>query len=337
MTTLRASAVQIVSAPVGWACHDIIRDPFYLGYVGLALLSRTPHGEAAGRAGLGPLFPLSIMAGTDKTKNQVLGPAPIAVLVSPQLGENIGTAARAMANFGLHEMRLVDPRDGWPNEKALTSSSGANWIIENATVQATLPEALTDVNYVYATTARPRGMIKEVITPEQAGHDMRKRVARGERVAILFGRERTGLSNDEISMADVIVTAPVNPAFASINIAQAVLLMGYEWYKGQAETLGQQTPELAALEGPGLQTPDTRPATKEELFGFFDHLERELDIAGFFKTEDKKPGMLRNIRNLFGRAELTEQEVRSLRGIVSSLTRMHERRKELREKEQGEG
>ena len=337
MTTLRASAVQIVSAPVGWACHDIIRDPFYLGYVGLALLSHTPHGEAAGRAGLGPLFPLSIMAGTDKTKNQVLGPAPIAVLVSPQLGENIGTAARAMANFGLHEMRLVDPRDGWPNEKALTSSSGANWIIENATVQATLPEALTDVNHVYATTARPRGMIKEVITPEQAGHDMRKRVARGERVAILFGRERTGLSNDEISMADVIVTAPVNPAFASINIAQAVLLMGYEWYKGQAETLGQQTPELAALEGPGLQTPDTRPATKEELFGFFDHLERELDIAGFFKTEDKKPGMLRNIRNLFGRAELTEQEVRSLRGIVSSLTRMHERRKELREKEQGEG
>ena len=277
------------------------------------------------------------MAGTDKTKNQVLGPAPIAVLVSPQLGENIGTAARAMANFGLHEMRLVDPRDGWPNEKALTSSSGANWIIENATVQATLPEALADVNHVYATTARPRGMIKEVITPEQAGHDMRERVARGERVAILFGRERTGLSNDEISMADVIVTAPVNPAFASINIAQAVLLMGYEWYKGLAETLGQQTPELAALEGPGLQTPDTRPATKEELFGFFDHLERELDIAGFFKTEDKKPGMLRNIRNLFGRAELTEQEVRSLRGIVSSLTRMHERRKELREKEQGEG
>ena len=142
MTTLRASAVQIVSAPVGWACHDIIRDPFYLGYVGLALLSRTPHGEAAGRAGLGPLFPLSIMAGTDKTKNQVLGPAPIAVLVNPQLGENIGTAARAMANFGLHALRLVDPRDGWPNEKALTSSSGANWIIENATVHVTLEEAL---------------------------------------------------------------------------------------------------------------------------------------------------------------------------------------------------
>ncbi|MFN4144094.1 RNA methyltransferase [Aestuariivirga sp.] len=278
------------------------------------------------------------MAGTDKTRNQVLGPAPVAVLVNPQLGENIGTAARAMANFGLHELRLVDPRDGWPNEKALTSSSGANWIIENATVHAALDEALKDVNYVYATTARPRGMIKEVITPEQAGHDMRARVGRGERVAILFGRERTGLTNDEISMADVIVTAPVNPAFASINIAQAVLLMGYEWFKERAETLGQQTPELPALEGPGLQTPDTRPATKEELYGFFDHLERELDIAGFFKTEDKKPGMMRNIRNLFGRAELTEQEVRSLRGIVSSLTRAHERRREQRaQQERGEG
>jgi tRNA/rRNA methyltransferase len=276
-----------------------------------------------------PLFPAA-MSGTDKTKNQVLGPAPIAVLVNPQLGENIGTAARAMANFGLHELRLVEPRDGWPSEKAITASSGANWIIEAATIHATLEDALKDVNYVYATTARPRGMTKEVITPEQAGHDMRTRVARGEKVALLFGRERWGLSNDEVSMADVIVTAPVNPAFASINIAQAVLLMGYEWFKDQAATLGQQTPELAALEGPGLQTPDTRPATKEELNGFIAHLEHELDAAGFFKTEAKKPGMLRNIRNLFARAALTEQEVRSLRGIVSSLTRAHEKRKEGR-------
>ena len=268
------------------------------------------------------------MAGTDKTRNQVLGPAPIAVLVNPQLGENIGTAARAMANFGLHELRLVDPRDGWPNEKALTSSSGANWIIEGASVHETLADALKDVNYVYATTARPRGMIKEVITPEQAGDDMRARIARGEKLAILFGRERWGLNNDEVSLADVIVTAPVNPAFASINIAQAVLLMGYEWFKEQAESLGQQTPELPALDGPGLQTPDTRLATKEELYGFLEHLERELDVAGFFKTGDKKPGMLRNIRNLFARMNLTEQEARTLRGIVSSLTRAHERRRE---------
>ncbi len=277
------------------------------------------------------------MSGTDKTKNQILGPAPVTVLVHPQLGENIGTAARAMANFGLHDMRLVEPRDGWPNEKAITTSSGAHWILDMATVHENLADALKDMNYVYATTARPRGMIKEVITPEQAGDDMRARIARGEKVALLFGRERWGLSNDEVSMADVIVTAPVNPAFASINIAQAVLLMGYEWFKDQAETLGQQTPELAALEGPGLQTPDTRLATKEELNGFIGHLERELDNAGFFKTDDKKPGMLRNIRNLFARASLTEQEVRSLRGIVSSLTRAHEKRKEQREQKPKEG
>lgn len=267
------------------------------------------------------------MAGTDKTRNQVLGPAPLVVLVNPQLGENIGTAARAMANFGLHELRIVEPRDGWPNEKAVTAASGANWIIEGAAVVSDLASALKDVNYVYATTARPRGMTKEVITPEQAGQDMRMRIGRGERLAILFGRERWGLNNDEISISDVIVTAPVNPAFASINIAQAVLLMGYEWYKDQAETLGQKTPELAALEGPGLQTPDTRPATKEELYGFFVHLEQELDAAGFFKSLPKKPTMMRNIKNLYGRAELTEQEVRSLRGMVSSLTRTHERKK----------
>jgi tRNA/rRNA methyltransferase len=156
---------------------------------------------------------------------------------------------------------------------------------------------------------------------------MRARVQRGEKLAILFGRERWGLSNDEVSLADVIVTAPVNPAFASINIAQAVLLIGYEWYRHEATTIGQETPELPALDGPGLQTPDTRPATKDELYGFFQHLETELDAAGFFKTADKKPGMVRNIRNLFARAELTEQEVRSLRGMVASLSRTHLRRK----------
>ena len=268
------------------------------------------------------------MAGTDKTQNQVLGPAPVVVLVHPQLGENIGTAARAMANFGLHELRLVAPRDGWPNDRATTASSGAHWILDRAQVFSEVVSSLKNMNYVYATTARPRDMIKEVITPEQAGDDMRVRVGRGERVALLFGRERWGLSNDEVSLADVIVTAPVNPAFASINIAQAVLLMGYEWFKEHATTLGQQSPQLAALSGPGLQTPSTRLATKEELYGLFDHLERELDAAGFFKTEKKKPTMLLNIRNMFGRAQLTEQEIRSLRGMVSSLTRTHQRRRE---------
>lgn len=267
------------------------------------------------------------MSGTDKSRNQATGPSPVVVLVNPQLGENIGTAARAMANFGLHEMRIVEPRDGWPNKKAFTASSGAHWILEGARVFETLPQAMADMNFVLATTARPRGMAKDVITPVQAGDEMRKRIGRGERVAMLFGRERWGLSNDEISLADAIVTAPVNPAFASINIAQAVLLMGYEWYREQAPSLGQATPELPALDGPGLQTPGTRPATKDELHGFLEHLERELDAAGFFKTEEKKPGMLRNIRNLYARAALTEQEVRSLRGMISSLTRVHEKRK----------
>lgn len=267
------------------------------------------------------------MAGTDKTRNSPLGAAPAVVLVNPQLGENIGTAARAMANFGLHELRIVDPRDGWPNERALKAASGADWIIEKATIHETLADALKDMTYVYATTARPRGMIKEVMTPEQAGTDMRLRIGRAEKLALLFGRERWGLNNDEVSLADMIITAPVNPAFASLNIAQAVLLVGYEWYKHEATSLGQATPELPALDGPGLVTPDTRPATKDELYGFFHHIETELDAAGFFKTAEKKPGMIRNMRNLFARAELTEQEVRSLRGMVASLTRAHLKRK----------
>jgi tRNA/rRNA methyltransferase len=267
------------------------------------------------------------MAGTDQTREFVKGPAPSVVLVNPQLGENIGTAARAMANFGLHELRIVEPRDGWPNERAVSASSGADWIIGSAAVFDDLKSALADAHFVYATTARPRGMTKEVITPEQAGRDMRARVARGEKLSVLFGRERWGLNNDEVSLADVIITAPVNPAFASINIAQAVLLVGYEWYKEQATTLGQMTPELAALDGPGLKTPDTRPATKEELFGFYGHLEGELEAAGFYKTAGKKPHMIRNMRNLFSRAEATEQEIRSLRGMVASLTRAHDRKK----------
>jgi tRNA/rRNA methyltransferase len=191
-----------------------------------------------------------------------------------------------------------------------------------------LPDALQGMHYVYATTARPRGMTKEVITPEQAGIDMRARIKRGENVALLFGRERFGLNNDEVALADVIVTAPVNPAYASLNIAQAVLLMGYEWFRHEATTLGMETQELPALDGPGLKMPNTRPATKDELYGFYEHIEAELDAAGFFKTDKLRPSMIRNLRNVFGRATLTEQEVRTLRGVVSSLTRRHLRNRE---------
>jgi tRNA/rRNA methyltransferase len=280
-----------------------------------------------------PLRYAPLMAGTDKTRERDLGPAPTVVLVNPQLGENIGMAARAMANFGLTDLVLVDPRENWDREKALASASGASETVARAVVAPELAPTLSSFNFVYATTARPRGMTKDVMTPEQASADMHARIGRGEKVAILFGRERIGLTNDEVSLADVIITAPVNPAYASLNIAQAVLLVGYEWFKPIAPSLGMETQELPALSGPGLQMPDTRPATKDELFGFFGHLEEELAIAGFFKTADKRPGMVRNIRNIFARAGLTEQEVRSLRGMVSSLTRAHEKRKANREPE----
>jgi tRNA/rRNA methyltransferase len=267
------------------------------------------------------------MAGTDSRKALPPGPSPCVILVNPQLGENIGTAARAMANFALSELRIVAPRDGWPNAKALAAASGADQVIAGAAVFDALGPAIADLHFVYATTARPRGMIKTVITPEMAGADMRARIGRGQRVGILFGRERWGLDNDEVALADVIVSAPVNPAFASLNIAQAVLLVGYEWYKVEAASIGQGTAELPAIAAPGLRAPDTRPATKDELDGFFRHLEEELDRAGFYKTPEKKPGMVRNMRNLFLRAELTEQEVRSLRGMVASLCRGHLRPK----------
>ena len=267
------------------------------------------------------------MAGTDKTQASYIGPSPSVILVNPQLGENIGMAARAMANFGLMDLILVEPREGWDKAKAEAVASGASETVRAAKIEPALAEALKPFNYVYATTARPRGMTKDVMTPEQAGADMQARIKRGEKIAILFGRERIGLTNDEVSLADMIITAPVNPAYASLNIAQAVLLVGYEWFKPIATSLGMATSELPALDGPGLHMPGTQPATKEQLYGFFDHLELELETAGFFKTDDKRPHMIRNMRNLFARAQPSEQEVRSLRGIVSSLTRVHELRK----------
>ena len=243
------------------------------------------------------------MAGTDKTQSPAARAPPRSVmLVNPQLGENIGTAARAMANFGLHRAAhcrshaTAGPTRG-PSRppRAPTGSSKTAKVFDRPSRRPS-----RTINCVYATTARPRGMVKEVLTPEQAGHDMRRRIGEGEKLAILFGRERWGLNNDEVSLADIIITAPVNPAFASLNIAQAVLLVGYEWYQHRRRRpSARRRPSLPPSTGPGLQTPDTRPATKEELYGFFDHLESELDAAGFFKTAEKKPGMVRNMRNLF--------------------------------------
>lgn len=253
--------------------------------------------------------------------------APSVILVNPQLGENIGTAARAMANFGLSDLRVYDPRDGWPNAKARSSATKGEWIVDAASVHDQLEDSLKDLNFVYATTARPRDMIKEVMTPDQASADMHRRVADGQKVGVMFGRERWGLRNDEIAMADVAVMAPVDPTYASLNIAQAVMIIGYEWYKPISQSLGMGTKELGPEVETGLKMPETRPATKQELEGMFEHLERELDDGGFFKTDEIRPKMKVNLRNMLGRAQLTEQEIRTFRGVISSLATVRAKRK----------
>jgi tRNA/rRNA methyltransferase len=246
---------------------------------------------------------------------------PVVILVEPQLGENIGQAARAMANFGLRRLRLVAPRDGWPNERAFANGIGAGDILDSVEVFATLGEAVADLHYLGATTARVRYLAKPVMTPETAIREVAARTGAGERCGILFGRERSGLNNDEISLAHALVIAPVNPAVASLNLAQAVLLLGYEWRKLMAgDRLGRAT----RFDGPareGVDPARCNPATAGELLHFFDHIEAELTKAGFFKTDDKRPTMIRNIRNMFLRASLTSQEVRTLRGMVVALTR----------------
>jgi tRNA/rRNA methyltransferase len=251
---------------------------------------------------------------------------PVVLLVRPQMADNIGMVARAMANFGLEELRLVEPRDGWPNEKARAAAAGANHVIDQATAYPDLPAALGDLHWVCATTARQRQLDKPLLSPEQAAAELLLRIARGERCAIVFGPERQGLESDDIALADALVMAPVNPVCASLTIAQAVLLLGYIWLKtARRGTLGRVTPkeqELAA--GP---RPRGGPlATKEEVLGLFEHLEAELDVAGFLKPPEKRASMVRNIRTLILRMEPSEQEVRTLRGIVSALTYAHKRR-----------
>ena len=254
------------------------------------------------------------MAGTDRTKKSEAegAPGPAVILVAPQLGENIGTAARAMLNFGLSDLRLVRPRDGWPNERARAAASGADIVIEGARLFDTTEAAVSDLDYVVATTARSRGMVKPVLTPEKAGATLRETFAQGGRGGILFGPERTGLENDDIALADAVMMVPVNPAFASLNLAQCVLLMSYEWSRAGDTTQDERIDYL-----------HTRPANKEELIGFFEHLEGQLDRFGFLKPPEKRPSMVRNLRNMFQRAKLTDQEVRTLRGVVASLTRRY--------------
>ncbi len=252
---------------------------------------------------------------------EALLPSPTLILVRPQLADNIGMVARAMANFCLDDLRLVDPRDGWPNEKARAAASGANFIIDDTSAFPTLDTAIGDLNFVCATTARQRDLAKPVLTPEQAAREMRDRIASGQRCGIVFGPERAGLETDEVSLADAVVMAPVNPRFASLNLAQAVLLSSYEWLKHTNRgTLGRVTTYERALE-PGVKSRGSPPAPKEELIGFFNHLESELERLGFFNPPHKRQTVMRNVQSMFARMEASEQEVRTLRGIVATLAK----------------
>ncbi|WP_112664533.1 RNA methyltransferase [Microvirga flavescens] len=232
---------------------------------------------------------------------------PVIILVEPQMAENIGMAARAMANFGLAEMRLVAPRNGWPKKGAHSAASGATHILENAKLYDTASEAIADLNFVFATTARERGQMKRVFGPEPAMQEAHRRIVEGQGVGVLFGRERTGLENDEVALADAIVTFPVDAKFSSLNLAQAVLLISYEWNK---QVVGEGLPFGGERRSP--------PALREQVLSFFDYLEEELEAVNFYPP-DKKPSMTRNMRDIFHRLEMTEQDVRTLRGAIRAL------------------
>lgn len=235
--------------------------------------------------------------------------APAIILVTPQLGENIGAAARAMLNCGLTDLRLVAPRDGWPNMAAERAAVGALDLMPPVRVYDELRDAMADLTMVYATTARDRSMVKPIVTARQAAIESRAHIAGGGKVGFLFGPERTGLLSDDVSLANTLVTVPLNPAFTSLNLGQAVLLIGYEWFQSGDATPPSQLP----LGG-------TLPATQAELQNFFAHLERELDACGFLRNAEARPGMIRNLRSMWQRAGLTEQEVRTLHGMIKELT-----------------
>lgn len=249
------------------------------------------------------------MAGTHHGReDEAGGPQPVFVLVAPQMGENIGAAARAMWNFGLSRLRLVAPRDGWPNPKAEAMASGAAPVLDDVRLAATTAEACADLTLVYATTARERALTKRVLTPEAAMAEARAAVAAGERVGLLFGPERSGLETADVVRANAVVSVPVNPAFGSLNLAQCVLLLAYEWRRGGAE---------AAAEA--LHLPGGRLAGGAEVDALVEQLVARLDAAGFFFPEAKRPRMLANLDNLFRRAALTDADVRTLHGVIRAL------------------
>jgi tRNA/rRNA methyltransferase len=255
------------------------------------------------------------MAGTDHSRPALTG-GPAIVLVEPQLGENIGTAARAMLNCGLDDLRLVKPRDGWPSAKAVAAASGADRVLDQARLYPDLRAAVADLHHVYASTARDRYMVKRAVTPRRAAAEMLGFIGVGEACGIVFGPERTGLVNDDIALAETVLTVPLNPAYSSLNLAQAVLIVGYEWFTARENP----APEA-------MHTGHSRPATREELFRFFDHFEAELLDSGFVRDPKKRPSLFRNLRNLFQRTQCTEQELRTLHGVVTAFAGARDRDK----------
>ncbi|BBF91869.1 TrmJ/YjtD family RNA methyltransferase [Blastochloris tepida] len=248
------------------------------------------------------------MSGTDQSRPWLAIPAPAIVLVEPQMGENIGTTARAMANFGLADLRLVNPRDGWPNPRAKAAASGADPILESARLYPDLRAAIADLGFVVAATARCHTQAKPVLGPEAAAKAITEKIAGGAKAGVVFGRERNGLESDEVGLADAIVTYPVNPAFASLNLAQAVLLMAYEVSKlATGSALPFDMPQLS------------EPAPREQLHAFFDRLEYELERVEFYRPPEKRPVMSVNLRNIFLRLSPTRQDVQTLAGVIDAL------------------
>ena len=256
------------------------------------------------------------MAGTDTTvkASKPLPLAPVIILVGPQMGENIGMCARAMLNCAVTEMRIVNPRDGWPNPGATASAAGATSVLDNAKLYTSTKDAVADLEFVLATTARERGMTKEIYSPATAAKEIRRRnTGAQQKCGILFGCERAGLENDEVAMANAILNIPLNPGFSSLNLAQAVLLSCFSW-------LNADNPFDLAKNAGTVEDGHTQLANKEEIEMFLIQLDKELTDGDFFRSPDQKPTLLLNIRNFFFRAAPTQQDVRTLHGIIVSLS-----------------
>jgi len=235
--------------------------------------------------------------------------APVIILNAPQLAENIGAVARVMANFGLADLRLVNPRDGWPQERAWALASGAEWPLNGAQVFGSVAEAIADLQLVFATTARPRELQLPILTPRAAAGELFEAAGRGERTGLLFGGERAGLETADIALCQAVVTIPIDPRFRSLNLGQAVAINVYEWRTRVADA------------PPAIFREHSPAADGAAMLGLFEHMERELDAAGFFHPPDKRPSMVQNLRSALGKARMSEQEVRTFRGVVTALSK----------------